>query len=209
MNRTLLPFIAIAFLFSCNEIPGPSPEIGDEEKAPGEYMFQQRAFPAGTINMEAYRSSLNQAVAMRRNAVQVRNAEPWENVGPTNIGGRITSLAASPDGQTIYAGAASGGVWKTTDDGLAWAPIFDDAPTLSIGDLAVAPSDPQTIYVGTGESNAGGGSLAYDGFGVFKTTDGGGFLDWAWATRNGEHRQGADQPCRSEYRVRGGYGVFV
>ncbi len=173
MYRTILPLFLATILFSCQNNSSTIPETGEDKKYPSDYMFQQRAFPEGKINREAYKAALLQSAEMRRTSQMFRSLEHWENVGPTNVGGRITDLAASPDGQTIYAGAASSGVWKTTDDGLNWTPIFDEAPTLSIGDLAVAPSQPQTIYVGTGESNAGGGSLAYDGLGVFKTTDGG------------------------------------
>ncbi len=173
MLRVILPLAFISILFSCQNNPSSLPEQAEDEKFPSDYMFQQRAFPEGKINREAYKVALLQAAEMRRTSQMFRNAETWENVGPTNIGGRIAALAADPTGQTIYAGVASGGVWKTTDDGVNWTPIFDDAPTLSIGDLAVASSQSQTIYVGTGESNAGGGSLAYDGLGVFKTSDAG------------------------------------
>ena len=95
-------------------------------------------------------------------------------MGPLNTGGRITDIAIHPSNtDIIYAGAASGGIFKSTDQGDSWEPIFDNALSLSIGDLDIATSDPNTIYVGTGESNAGGGSLAYDGVGIYKTNDGG------------------------------------
>jgi photosystem II stability/assembly factor-like uncharacterized protein len=77
------------------------------------------------------------------------------------------------DISTIYAGAASGGLFKSTNGGFSWVPIFDEAISLSIGDVEIAPSDPDILYVGTGESNAGGGSLAYDGYGVYRSDDGG------------------------------------
>ena len=74
----------------------------------------------------------------------------FRHIGP--IGNRLTSVAGIPnDPLTYYVGAASGGVWKTTDGGLNWNPIFDDQEVHSIGAIAIAPSDPMTIYVGTGE----------------------------------------------------------
>ncbi len=74
---------------------------------------------------------------------------------------------------TIYAGVASGGVFKSVDSGLSWFPIFDETYTMSIGDLVVDPTNPNIIYVGTGEVNGGGGSVTYGGNGVYKSTDAG------------------------------------
>src|SRR4051794_9312310 len=77
-------------------------------------------------------------------------------VGP-HAGGRTTRSCGIPgDPSTYYVGAASGGVWKSTDAGLSWKPIFDDQPASSIGAIAVAPSDPNVIYVGAGEANIRG-----------------------------------------------------
>ncbi|MGB5658899.1 MAG: glycosyl hydrolase, partial [Thermoanaerobaculia bacterium] len=75
------------------------------------------------------------------------------------------------DPNILYVGAASGGVWKTIDGGLSFEPIFDDQPIASIGDLALAPSNPDVIYVGTGEANVRN-SVSY-GNGIYKSTDGG------------------------------------
>src|SRR5215472_8809289 len=73
-------------------------------------------------------------------------------VGP-RAGNRVASIAGVPgDASTYYAGAASGGVWKTSDGGNRWEPIFDKQPVAAIGAIAVAPSDPSVIYAGTGEA---------------------------------------------------------
>ncbi len=96
----------------------------------------------------------------------------WEFRGPTNIGGRITDLAVDPiDPAICFAGAAEGGILRTTDSGQHWTPLFDDQSTLSIGAVALDPAHPQTVYVGTGEVNPGGGSVAYGGTGVYKSID--------------------------------------
>ncbi len=98
----------------------------------------------------------------------------WQFLGPTNISGRITDVAVVPPkgkAYTIYAGAASGGVWKTDNEGTTWAPVFDQGPSAAVGTLALDPSDPQVLYVGTGEANIFRSSQS--GTGVYKTADGG------------------------------------
>ena len=96
----------------------------------------------------------------------------WRNVGPVNMSGRVADVEGIPGSpKVLYVGAASGGVWKTVDGGLSFAPIFDDQPIASIGDLALAPSNPDVIYVGTGEANVRN-SVSF-GNGVYKSTDGG------------------------------------
>ena len=98
----------------------------------------------------------------------------FRHIGP--IGNRLTSVAGIPNRPLIYyVGAASGGVWKTEDGGLNWNPIFDDHEVHSIGAIAVAPSDPMIIYVGTGESSIR--SNVSIGNGVYKSEDGG--VNWA------------------------------
>ena len=98
----------------------------------------------------------------------------WQYLGPTNISGRVTDVAVvTPKGKnyTIHVAAASGGVWKSDNEGTTWTPIFESAPTAAVGDIALAPSNPQVLYVGTGEHNIFRSSQA--GCGVYKSTDGG------------------------------------
>jgi photosystem II stability/assembly factor-like uncharacterized protein len=99
---------------------------------------------------------------------------PWQHLGPTNISGRATDVAvAEPRGQTytMYVGTAGGGVWRTVNEGVTWTPVFDDQITTSIGDIAIAPSDPDQVWVGTGEANIFRSSHA--GAGIYKSTDAG------------------------------------
>ena len=170
----LLVMIAGFLIFRTGQQVKVSPTEGISETGPypSDWFFRQRAYPHGMINKEVYLRSVKEQTALRRQ-LESRNGT-WESRGPVNVGGRITDLAVHPsDINTIYAGTASGGIFKTTDQGDNWKAIFDDQLSLAIGDMDIAPSDPDILYVGTGESNAGGGSLAYDGAGVFKTIDGG------------------------------------
>jgi photosystem II stability/assembly factor-like uncharacterized protein len=96
----------------------------------------------------------------------------YRNIGPTRQGGRIVDFAVHPTNPyTFYAASASGGLWKTMNNGTTFAPVFDDQSVISIGDVAVAPSDPETVWVGTGEAN--NSRSAYWGDGIYKSTDGG------------------------------------
>jgi len=99
----------------------------------------------------------------------------WRCVGPANPGGRIDDVAVV-EGRPfiIYVATASGGLWKTVNNGVTWKSVFDNETTSSIGDVTVAPSDPDIVWVGTGEPNNRQSSSWGDG--VFKSTDGG--LSW-------------------------------
>jgi hypothetical protein len=91
-------------------------------------------------------------------------------VGP--VGNRVIAIAGVPGNRHVYyAGAASGGVWKTVDDGAHWAAMFDDQDVQSIGALAVAPTDPSTVWAGTGESFIR--SNISIGNGIYKSVDAG------------------------------------
>ncbi|MBN1939891.1 MAG: hypothetical protein JW843_09915 [Candidatus Aminicenantes bacterium] len=96
----------------------------------------------------------------------------WRFIGPDIIGGRCTDIAV-PKGnnRVIYIGSATGGVWKTEDQGATWKPITEELPTPSTGDLAIAPSDPNIVWLGTGEANHFRASIA--GIGVYKSVDAG------------------------------------
>ncbi|HEY8461033.1 MAG TPA: hypothetical protein VIM99_11665, partial [Blastocatellia bacterium] len=96
----------------------------------------------------------------------------WRSIGPASMGGRIDDIAAVESNPSVYyIGFATGGVWKTVNNGTTWEPIFDIYPTSSIGDIAVCQSDPNIIWVGTGEPNNRQSSSFGDG--VYKSTDGG------------------------------------
>jgi photosystem II stability/assembly factor-like uncharacterized protein len=160
--------------------PHPHGATYKEEEFPSDWFYRQRAYPQGEISQDLRKSSLEQALRLQRASAALRSlprtgAAAWRASGPSNIGGRITTLAVSrqhPD--LIYVGAADGGVLRSTNGGVNWTPLFDDQPSLSIGALALDPLDDNTVYVGTGEANSSGDS--YDGFGMVKSTNGG--LTW-------------------------------
>ena len=97
----------------------------------------------------------------------------WQYLGPINLSGRATDVAVADRGSSrrIYAGYATSGIWQSDDNGATWQPIFENFPSTSIGDLAVAPSNPDVLWVGTGEANLFRASMP--GVGVYKSTDGG------------------------------------
>jgi photosystem II stability/assembly factor-like uncharacterized protein len=96
----------------------------------------------------------------------------WRSIGPANMGGRITAISVyEADPTTYYVATASGGLLKTVNNGITFEHQFDREATVSIGDVCVAPSDPNIVWVGTGEANPRN-SVSY-GDGVYKSTDGG------------------------------------
>ena len=169
-NLTLFGLLLLLILSCTSNSDGKLSEE-DTDKLPHDFMFMQRAYPSGVLKTEAYR----EAIQWKKALVPRNNASiDWEFVGPVNIGGRITDIEIPiDDADTFYVGAASGGIFKTSDGGANWAPIFDDQEMLSIGDIEISKNDTDIIWVGTGEVNAGGGSLAYDGDGIYQSVDAG------------------------------------
>ncbi|MFW6192289.1 MAG: WD40/YVTN/BNR-like repeat-containing protein [Gemmatimonadota bacterium] len=101
----------------------------------------------------------------------LRNLE-FRSIGPAVTGGRIHDVEALPDDpSTLYVATASGGLWKTTNQGTTWTPLFDDQPVSTFGDVAIAPSDPSVVWAGTGEQQ-NRQSTSW-GNGVYRSTDGG------------------------------------
>ena len=137
------------------------------------------AFPPMVAFAQATPDAKTTPVAF--DADSARLAElPWRSIGPAVTSGRVVDFAVPEGprsqigrrlGELFYVASASGGVWKTTNGGTTWEPIFDHQASASIGDIAVAPSNPDIIWVGTGEANNQRSSSWGDG--VYKSQDGG------------------------------------
>ena len=137
------------------------------------------AFPPMVAFAQATPDAKTTPVAF--DADSARLAElPWRSIGPAVTSGRVVDFAVPEGprsqigrrlGELFYVASASGGVWKTMNGGTTWEPIFDHQASASIGDIAVAPSNPDIIWVGTGEANNQRSSSWGDG--VYKSQDGG------------------------------------
>jgi photosystem II stability/assembly factor-like uncharacterized protein len=127
------------------------------------------------VNQAAFAAAREQAQFDRARAALTTSAEglTWTQLGPYNIGGRVTALAVAPGGTTIYLGAANGGVFKSTNSGVNWTPVTDGWgwELFSIGALALDPANANVVYAGTGEANNSVDS--YDGNGLLRSADGG------------------------------------
>jgi photosystem II stability/assembly factor-like uncharacterized protein len=120
------------------------------------------------LKLEGYEKHLEMTESSPFNKLE------WSHIGPKNVSGRCTDIAVvTPRGKsyTIYVGSASGGVWKTVNEGTTWEPVFELAASTSIGDIALAPSNQDIVWVGTGEANIFRSSQT--GIGIYKSTDAG------------------------------------
>ena len=129
--------------------------------------LEAQAPPAGdhTAHLKAW--DAHQALAQ----ASPYKAATWSYIGPTNISGRMTDVLAVDHGSArrLYAGSCCGGLWASDDLGQTWQPVFDKEASTSIGAIAVAPSNPDILWVGTGESNILRSS--YTGVGVYRSID--------------------------------------
>jgi len=149
------------------------PEFARPEESgpfPSDWFMQQRMWPHATLDHEKVMRGARDAAALRNRSL---DEDPfWVQRGPTNIGGRITDIAGHPtDDNIYYVASASGGVFKTIDGGQNYTPISDAIPTPSCGALAIDPSNPNRIYLGTGEANSAG--YSYAGSGIYISNDAG------------------------------------
>src|SRR5256885_5616831 len=96
----------------------------------------------------------------------------WRTVGPANFQGRLSDVVGIPGpSKTLFVAAAGGGIWKSTNNGVTWRPVFDDKSIIAMGMLAIAPADTTGVWAGTGEPNSR--NTIEPGAGMYKSTDGG------------------------------------
>jgi hypothetical protein len=182
----------------------------DDLTAAQTWFTDQRLAPNGAVNPQAFAAVAPQAAALptipgtwtERTSPAASGGTDFSDdpqfIDPTSgfsnsgagdrwVAGRVTALAASPDGGTIFAGGADGGVWKSTDQGATWTPLTDSQGTLSIGALLTVPNagGGYTVFAGTGEANTN--SDSYAGIGVLASSDGGA----TWSPVGGSELDGA------------------
>ena len=166
--RKRIPHLALLIVAGLLVLSPPPPEPAPA-KAPNPWFHAKRAWPQGRIPLEHWRTAKSAARELRASGTR---GGSWVPLGPSNIGGRVTDVVVDPsNADIVYTGAAEGGVLRSTDGGQHWTPLFDQQPSLSIGTLAIDPTNRQILYAGTGEVNPGGGSVAYGGAGLFRSTD--------------------------------------
>jgi hypothetical protein len=129
------------------------------------------------------------AAGVDSSAIVLPTALKARSIGPAVMGGRVSSIALSPaEPFTFYVGLATGGIMKSTDNGSTFQPIFEHEAVAAIGDIAVAPSDAKTIYVGTGEANDR--NTVSWGAGVYVSTDAGATWTRAGLEKRRAHARG-------------------
>ncbi|MBS1913488.1 MAG: hypothetical protein JST22_15985 [Bacteroidetes bacterium] len=160
-------------------------DAGEDVKGRDEWFSFVRRYPydmiPATLRSDAIREMQRQTAQIERALhgkhyeATVLGANSWQQIGPSNVSGRTRAIAVKPgDAQTMFIGAAAGGVWKTVDGGTSWATTTDTLPSLAACALGIDRLSPNIIYMGTGENSVNVDS--YLGKGIFKSTDGG--LTW-------------------------------
>ncbi|MBI1780256.1 MAG: hypothetical protein HYR66_02660, partial [Sphingobacteriales bacterium] len=204
LKQTTLHFLAFLLLIILvykysehkSDCSSPSEELSfnEKESAADKQMamwFQARAYPnPGNLN-EKYNSAwkqfqqfknINNSTALR--GAGLASAANWVSLGPSvTIGGRILCIAIDPgNSNNLWAGSASGGIWKSVNAGSSWVPVISNLPVLGVSSIIINPSNSNIIYAGTGEvyrvdtSNTGFNvwkTRGTYGIGIIKSTDGG------------------------------------
>jgi hypothetical protein len=172
---------------------GPRDETREIEERK-RWFIESRGLDKVSANPRAERAKAVNELRQQRRAREgmlTLAGEVWTSMGPSamnmgswtmgRVSGRVNAVVPHPtDENTVYFGSAAGGVWKTTNAGASWTPLFDSVGTLPIGAIHVEPAAPANVWVGTGDKN-GGGCAGYFGQGVFLSTDSG----TTWTAKNG------------------------
>jgi len=174
MRVYFYPVLVLAFLTFSFCSKSLSEKKKENPAEPFERFAEQRAYPDAVFDLKAFETLLEEEHSKISNQKQF-SALTWVLEGPTNIGGRITCLAVSPtNSNVVYAGTPGAGVYKTTNGGQTWQPIFDTQSSLYIGAISIDPNNSNIIYVGTGDPSIP--FTVFVGDGLYKSNDAG--LTW-------------------------------
>ncbi len=181
VNAVLTCAVLVALVAGSQAIPadsGPTEALQLTSNSPAkgpvgadEWLTAQRVYPFGKLDLGKLHSNAKaQADVLASKSIGVQAA--WQFMGPSNVGGRVTDIVVDPvRANTVYTGAASGGVWKSTDGGSTFQYAWNPNMVQAIGALAITSTG--VLYAGTGEANPGGGSSSYPGTGLYRSTDAG------------------------------------
>ncbi len=182
LRQFCLVWMTILLLSACvQHRPSTRVDALSRKAEPYDHFSQQRSWPDAAFDWSGWRQQMQSIKTVESLAAKgdpcAGNATQWTLQGPSNIAGRCNTLAVKPDDEnTVLAGFASGGIWKTTDGGTNWRPVFDDNLELSIGDITYDPQNTNIVYAGTGDPNMP--SQVFNGNGVYKSNDGGETWDY-------------------------------
>ena len=166
-HRLLTALVGAAALsISCSKASGPAP---GEAPSPSSSASGPASSPMPSRPLVSSTSPMPAQTALDAGTVEGLH---WRTVGPANFMGRLSDVVGIPSpSKTWFIAAAGGGIWKSTNDGITWRPVFDDKAVVAMGVLAIAASDTNQVWAGTGEPNAR--NTIEPGAGVYKSTDGG------------------------------------
>lgn len=207
LSQLLFALVAVVTLFTCN-LSDPPEKVDKKEKISGafealNFLGNRQTYPLGKIPERGYSEAWEYSKSIpEATPVTRENIDPWETMGPHNRGGRTLALAFNPQNpNTLYAGSASGGLWRSYSAGVgidAWERVDIDFPVLGVSSITFVPGDSMTMYIGTGEVynyfEAGTGAAYRDtrgsfGIGILKSVDGGitweKSLDWSQDENHG------------------------
>ncbi len=205
LTATLLLFLGYLGLShqpAEDEVAEDSPHIPGAMQAM-RFLAGQRAYPGRDIPSAGYTAAYERGASLNTaEATDKAGEEPWQTMGPHNIGGRTLTLAFNPeDPNTLFAGSASGGLWRSRTAGVgasAWHPMPTGLPLLGVSSIAIAPDDSNTMFIGTGEvyshNNTEGGIVnrltrGSFGIGILRSLDAGQSwhkcLDWSYDQQRG------------------------
>lgn len=179
MKKLAYILLGLSLILACTRKNTDTEDRLYEKQYPYLDRYIEYNYPNISVDIEAYTMAIKSANedANQKNKSILGFEQEWKVQGPGNIGARVNTLAVNPENHDeIYAGFSGGGLFKTTDGGKNWSPIFEQNSFLSIGHITIDPKNTENIYVGTGDPNLSG--FPNIGNGVFKSVNGG--EDWKY-----------------------------